>query len=105
MTDVDLQPGDWVEISAKVLELHPNGIDVCLELFSKTDQYRAFVRKDLVTTIVPAPIPPEPGDDEVVMVDNRVYQRIGGQWRRAGSVNPYTWLELCQMDENPTRLT
>lgn len=59
MTAPDPQPGDWVHLRAQVVELHPNGRDVIVELFSKNGPaLRAAVRRDLVVEVVPRPREP-----------------------------------------------
>lgn len=101
MTDFRPQPGEWVKITAKVLELHPNDIDLGLELFSKTDQYPAFVRRDLCEPRE-KPIPDEPGEGSVALLMAQpgpvAHQRLGdGHWYSAGEVGRsegLTWVEL-----------
>lgn len=93
MTDFLPQPGDWVKVTAKVLELHPNHVDLGLELFSKTDQYKAFVRRDLCES-TSKPIPDEPDPGSVALLGGIAYQLRGGVWRRPGSKRGVTWVEL-----------
>ena len=95
MTAVDPQPGDWVLIRAQVIEEHPNGRDVGVELYSKTDQYTAFVRRDLVVEIVPKPIPEEPDRGSVALVGGEAFQlNQGGMWMPAGDDYSLTWAGL-----------
>lgn len=78
--------GDWVAITARITEIHPNGIDYGVELFSKTDQYRAFVRADLCTPTA-KPIPYEPDEGSVALLAGVAHQRLGdGFWYPAGNV-------------------
>jgi hypothetical protein len=93
VTAVDPQPGDWVLIRAKVLE-RPFPETVLVELWSKTDQYQAHVRPDLCVQIVPKPIPDEPAEGAVVMLNAAAYQRVGGEWFRAGYSEGYAWEQL-----------
>lgn len=48
-----VQVGDWVEIVAQVKALHLGGDVLEVDLFSKTDQYRAAVLADRCTKIDP----------------------------------------------------
>lgn len=60
----EIKPGDTVTIRVKVLEVGPADLGMKVELFSKTDQYPAWIRTDLVTEHTPAPAvraEPEPG--------------------------------------------
>lgn len=94
MTAHSPQPGDWVSLTAKVVELHPNHVDLGLELFSKTDQYTTWVRRDLCTP-ADKPIPDEPAMGTVVMVNGGIYQRlVDDHWYAAGSEEGRTWADL-----------
>lgn len=58
----DIRPGDRVLIEAAVIR-HMPGVGTLVELFSKTDQYTAWVREDhIVQVVLPDPVP-EPEDD------------------------------------------
>jgi hypothetical protein len=80
------------------VELHPNGVDYGVELFSKTDQYTAFVREDLCTP-THKPAPPEPSDGSVALIAGIAYQRKGLHWIRAGFPGGYTWKAVNQFGE------
>lgn len=51
--------GDYVLILAKIVEVHGSDIGYSVELWSKTDQYTAMVRPDLVITTADRPAAPE----------------------------------------------
>ena len=95
MTTISPQPGDWVKVTAKVVKLHPNDIELGLEFFSKTDQHTVFVRRDLCEP-TEKPIPAEPGDKSVALLAGIAYQRLGdGLWFVAGgATNGFTWEQL-----------
>lgn len=57
----EVRPGDVVLIRATVVENTP-GVGVLVELFSKTDQYEAWVRHDLVAARDRPDVPDEPVD-------------------------------------------
>lgn len=98
MTAWNPQPADWVLTRAKVVEVHPNGVDLGLELFSKTDQYTAFVRRDLCQP-TDKPIPDEPDDESVALVGRDAFQRVGNLWVGVASHSGLTWAELNRLDE------
>lgn len=102
MTDWNPQPGDWVTIAGKIVELHPNQVDVGVALFSKTDQYTAFVRRDLCKHTA-KPIPDEPDDGSVALVNLVAHQRFGdGHWYSAGEVGRtegLTWGQLHMLGD------
>lgn len=102
MTDWNPQPGDWVTITGKIVELHPNQIDLGVEVFSKTDQYTAFVRRDLCAPTA-KPIPDEPDEGSVAMVNDVAHQRLGdGHWYSAGEVgraDGLTWAQLHMLGD------
>ena len=80
--------GDWVAITGRVVELHPNDIDLGVEVFSKTDQYVAFVRWDLCAPTT-RPVGPEPDEGSVALLGKgrTAWQRLGdGHWYSAGAV-------------------
>lgn len=86
MSDPVYSVGDWVTITGRIVEFHPNTIDLGVEVFSKTDQYIAFVRRDLCAP-TKKPLPSEPGDGSVALLNGSAYQRLaGGMWYAAGSV-------------------
>ncbi len=95
MTNWNPQPGDWVTITGQVKELHPNDVDLGVDVFSKTDQYTAFVRRDLCAPTA-KPIPDEPADDSVALLGRDAYQRVGSQWLAAGGSSAMSWRELNQ---------
>ncbi|GLY08324.1 hypothetical protein [Actinoplanes sp. NBRC 101535] len=106
MTDNRPQPGTWVAITAKVVELHPNDVDLGVELFSKTDQIQAFVRADLCTpTSKPILAEPDVGSVALLMVGPRpvAYQRLGDdRWYSGGWASRkggLTWAELNQLGD------
>lgn len=88
--------GDWVTITGRIKKLHPNDVDLGVELFSKTDQYTAFVRSDLCAPTA-KPIHEEPGEGSVALAADRAWQRLGDDhWHRvaAGVQAGLTWAEL-----------
>lgn len=88
--------GDWVTITGRIVEFHPNTVDLGVEVFSKTDQYTAFVRRDLCAPTT-KPIPEEPGEGSVVLLGGRAWQRLGDDhWYAvaAGVEAGLTWAEL-----------
>lgn len=91
--------GDWVAITARIVELHPNDVDYGVELFSKTDQYTAFVRRDLCEPTT-KPLEPEPGEGSVALLNGVVaYQRRDDYWVQAGYTGGYTWSGLNEMGD------
>lgn len=100
MTAADPQPGDWVKITGKVVELHPNDVDLGVELFSKTDQYVAFVRRDLCKP-TGKPIPDEPSVDSVVLVNGEAFQRCLRGWVGIGHARSFSWVSLAGGSSNP----
>jgi hypothetical protein len=100
-TEHQFKVGDWVTITGRVHELHPNDVDLGVEVFSKTDQYTAFVRRDLCAPTA-RPVEPEPDKGSVVMADGVAHQRAqddGSVWYEVGCEVPRTWDELNQLDE------
>jgi hypothetical protein len=91
--------GDWVTITGRIVELHPNDIDLGIEVFSKTDQYTAFVRRDLCAPTA-KPIPDEPAEGSVALVGHggTAWQRLGdSHWYSAGAAitgEGMTWAEV-----------
>lgn len=99
MSDHHFQVGDWVTVTARVAELHPNGVDLSVELFSKTDQFYAFVRHDLCAPTA-KPLPKEPGDRSVVLLNGAAYQRLAGAlWFVAGASGGLGWAELNELGD------
>ena len=94
----EFKVGDWVTITGRIHELHPNTIDLGVEVFSKTDQYIAFVRRDLCAPTA-KPIPEEPAEGSVVLVDGIAYQRDGEWWRRPMEAYGFSWAELNDIDD------
>jgi len=93
-------PGQWVLIAAKVLDdPHPTSEEVVVELFSKTDQYAARVRLKQITDVVARPLPDEPGESAVVLVDGLAYQRLTDRWYRPGRREAHSWREVCDLGE------
>jgi len=94
------QPDQWVLIIAKVLDdPHPTPEEIVVELFSKTDQYATRIRLNQVTDVVPHPIPDEPRDASVVVVDGMAYQRLTDHWYRPGRTEALSWREVCGLGE------
>lgn len=85
--------GDWVTITGRIVEFHPNSVDLGVEVFSKTDQYVAFVRRDPCAP-TPKPIPAEPADASIATLEGIAYQRLTDHWYRAGRPERFTWVEL-----------
>lgn len=97
MSTDHLQPGDWVTITGRIVELHPNDVDLGVEVFSKTDQYTAFVRRDLCAPTT-KPIPDEPVEWSVALLNHRrSFQREGDLWLSADGRNRVRWETLHDM--------
>lgn len=58
--------GDFVLILGKVVEVHGADVGYSVELFSKTDQYTARIRPDLVIAKADRPAKPEADHDAIV---------------------------------------
>jgi hypothetical protein len=71
MTALDARVGDTVLVRGEAIEVI-GGVGVRVELFSKTDQYRVWVREDLVAEVLPlgGGCPPEPGDGAWIAGDD-----------------------------------
>lgn len=82
--------GDWVTITGRIVELHPNDVDLGVEVFSKTDQYTAFVRRDLCAPTA-KPVPAEPGEGSVALLYGRAHQRVGDVWVAANGADRLRW--------------
>lgn len=68
--------GDWVTITGQIKEFHPNTIDLGVEVFSKTDQYTAFVRRDLCAPGT-KPLAAQPAEGSVALLNGHMaYQRM-----------------------------
>jgi hypothetical protein len=91
----DIEVGDWVKITAKVVKTLPEQVKV--ELFSKTDQYEGWVRLDVCERTT-APIPPEPDHDAIIRDKDGDYWRYsapyGGWGCITDSSSEYTWEKL-----------
>jgi hypothetical protein len=89
--------GDWVTITGRIVEFHPNTVDVGVEVFSKTDQYTAFVRRDLCAPTL-KPLREEPGIGSVALLDGEAWQLVDERrWYSAtttGDVEGRTWAQL-----------
>lgn len=83
---------------------HQPGVGYLVELFSKTDQYEAWVREDQVAHVVPVPVvPPEPADETRWLgSDGATYERHDGWratrgeqcWYNTNSGGPDTWVTV-----------
>lgn len=89
----DFQPGDWVTITGQIKELHPNDVDLGVEVFSKTDQYTAFVRRDLCAPGL-KPIPEQPGIGAVALLNGRAFQRVDSVWVALNGTERLHWETL-----------
>lgn len=99
-----VKAGDWVLVHGKVTAASGNGVDVIVELFSKTDQFDCAVRRDLIVDIVAAPIPAEPDGGSVALfgTERVAWQRVGQHWARAGGGDERrSWVALCQSYPEP----
>ncbi len=95
----DFQPGDWVTITGRIVELHPNDVDLGVEVFSKTDQYTAFVRRDLCAP-TSKPIPEEPAEGSVALLNGfTAYQRISGVWSSTNGSTRVRWATLQELGD------
>lgn len=95
-----LKDGDYVLIRAKVLKAKgPESIMV--ELFSKTDQYPAWVRNDLVVDKAERPMTTEPPMDDGYKVFDKDGQQwvartgfTGAVWQQTSGGIPLGWADL-----------
>jgi len=95
----DFETGDWVTITGRIKELHPNQVDLGVEVFSKTDQYTAFVRRDLCAPTA-KPIPDEPAEGSVALLNGATaYQRISGVWAATNGAPRVFWETLQELGE------
>jgi hypothetical protein len=100
VTDLDPQPGDWVQIRAKVVA-RPTPENVTIELFSRVDQYTTDVRVS-ACEVIPKPIPDEPGVNSVVLVESIAYQHLAGRWYEPGwgeASDGHTWASLHELGD------
>jgi hypothetical protein len=105
-TNPAAEPGRTVLIRATVLE-HISGVGYRVELFSKADQYEAWIREDQVAHVVPGPVaPPEPADGtRWIGADGATYERhdtwasTSGlrRWYNTNSGGPDTWAQVWRM--------
>ena len=80
--------GDWVLIRAQVTDVYGSDIGYSVELFSKTDQYRAMVRADLIEGKATTPHPDEPDHDALLRdSESDIWHWSGSGWR-IGRVGP-----------------
>lgn len=103
MTDTPTaKVGDWVAITARVVELHPNHVDLRVDLSSHATQYPCWVRRALCTP-VDGPIADEPLGGSVALLTNAPGDLNGAAfqldedhyWYRAGESGiARTWREL-----------
>lgn len=87
--------GDFVLIRAQVIEVHGADVGYAVELFSKTDQYTAMIRPDLVIAQTHRPAAPEP-DHQAIVKDTDGHLWTWDQRQQAWS---------CSTDRDGTVLT
>jgi hypothetical protein len=98
-TEHRYEVGDWVAITGRIVEVHGNGVDLAVELFSKTDQYKCWIRADLCTP-TDKPVPDEPREGSVALVNGvSAYQRRDDYWVQAGFTGGYRWESLHEFGE------
>jgi len=88
----DYAPGDHVLIRGEVLEFI-DGVGACVELFSKTDQYRAWVRADLIQSKTKPPRIPEPGLWSTVSSSSTTGARFNAVRWDLGD-DPHHWVDI-----------
>jgi hypothetical protein len=67
VSETRFKPGDYVLIRCKVLDaIDDEEVGYAVEIFSKTDQYKMWVRPDLVIQKVETPVPLVPDHDSIV---------------------------------------
>lgn len=85
MTDPDppaaLAVDDEVLIRARVVQV-VRGVGALVELFSKTDQYQAWIRGDLIAEVIPAPVPPEEPPDGTWLLGRADYDGTSSVFHR-----------------------
>lgn len=98
------QPGDYVLVRCKVLEAIDDAeVGYAVEVFSKTDQFKMWVRPDLVISKVETPLPPEPDKKSLVRdADGDVWEWDGSQAWYCGDT-ARSWEMLFRL--GPTPLT
>lgn len=99
--------GDIVTARGRVLEVHTEQVGI--QLFSKTDEYCAWVRNDEVTKLVDAEDADQPEVGQLVAVPDeirgvpRVFQRCWENqtqgYREIGTSEWYSWRELKGMGQ------
>lgn len=90
------QPGQWVHVLAEVGELPAASENmVPVELPGGVGKFKVLVRRDRVVAVVPAPLPPEPGEGGVVLVEGEAWQRLRDGWYCVGDTDPLSWERLC----------
>lgn len=96
--------GDFVLIRGQVVKVYGGEVGYSVELFSKTDQYQAIVRPDLIIEKVAPPLPDEP-DHEAVVVDHDddVWRFRDGFWKLSPRSLGVTWTELAK-SHGPLRI-
>jgi hypothetical protein len=78
-----IKSGDRVRIEAKVVETRSEEVGLLVELFSKTDQYEAWVRADHVVEHVvrgAMDVVKELGDYAVVRFRDKTYLFVNDVW-------------------------
>lgn len=73
-------------------------IDPSCEMFSKTDQYEAWVREDLIAEHTPKPLIPDEPEPGVYQLGESVVRRIEGNswWQAAGMDDAGEWEDMCE---------
>lgn len=101
----DFKVGDWVAVTGPVVQLHPNGVDVGVEVVA-ADGRACMVWADggrcYLNQIPERPdpvLPEEPPVGSVVLVTGlsgnvRLYQRFRAGWMRPGPPEVFTWQQL-----------
>ena len=100
----DYAIGDWVLIRGQVTAVFGSDIGYAVELFSKTDQYAAHVRPDLVIQKTAPPIQPEPDREYLIRdSDGDVWRWSARQlaWECRGVIRG--WESLCR-DYGPLKI-
>lgn len=118
-----VKPGDTVLIRGTVMEAIP-GVGVRVELFSKTDQYEAWLRLDRVVALDLPDVPAEPGDGTWLVGPNDDYpydsavsvyhrhdygapsepeRRWARRWQVAGTGEWIDWPTAVHRGADPTR--
>lgn len=113
--------GDEVLIRARVTEVGPADAGYTVELFSKTDQYSAQVRPDLVERVLVPEVPEEPPDGTWLPVVEGEFRnptvflrsdaragvepgrRVQRRWRDFEAAIWVDWPEAVRRGADPTR--